>query len=252
VESGTKSKIETPTVIQTNQESKDRVTSRIATYHLSDAFPAKGVKKTLGAEPVVSGKKRIPGMPPLSPSLPSDWGYVSLKAIPKNESQPTLSLKSEYGVSPEMRSFLREYLSDEFLLTPKNRETLTAYWYLTPERIAERALQKQQGKKYSDVIRLSWTARSLFDLNYVIVPASLTSCQQRLHMPFRGLSYCAEIGWIDDEGEFISVLCSNPSDCPKNFSRDFKNSETPEVERSPSETSEIENVEDGIHGMQMA
>jgi len=186
----------------------------------------------------------------MSPSFPSDWGYVPLKAIPKNRSQPTLALKSDYGASPEMRSFLREYLSDEFLLTPKNRDTLTGYWYITPEHLAEKVLQQRRPReKYSEAIRLSWTARSLFDLNYVILPASLASCQQRLHMPFRGLCYHADIGWIDDEGDFISILCSNPSDSPKNFSRDFKNSAVPETElRSP----EIENAENGIHGMRAA
>jgi len=163
-----------------------------------------------------------------------------------HESRPILTVwappppENHPVVSSEMRSFLKEYLSDEFLLTPKNRDTLTGYWYLTSIRAAEAALQgKDPEKTYREVIRLTWSAQSLFDLNYVILPASFASCQERIRIPFRGLSYHAEIGWLDDEGAFLPVLASNRSDCPKNFNRPFSGHQAGDTTVAASE---IENV----------
>jgi len=208
-----------------HQRKEPGMTSRVAHYHITDAAPSFGRAQAKS----IMGAIAEAALPP---------------ALSKPGTSPLVTRQSEKdaGVSSEMRAFLREYLADEFLLTPKNRDTLTAYWYITSECLAQASLARREAaEKPEEVIRLTWPAQSLFELNYQILPASFSSCQQRIHMPFRGLTYSAEIGWIDDEGDFVPVLRSNRSDCPKNFSRDSDSATSPDAMSPEIENSGREN-----------
>src|SRR4051812_48085936 len=101
-------------------------------------------------------------------------------------------------------------LQDEFVLAPRNEHTLYGYWAVTRERI-EKAAERLGGRECREVIRLTWSAQSLFDLNFIFWPVSFASNGESLRVPFSGLAYTAELGWIDSEGNFISLLSSNES-----------------------------------------
>jgi hypothetical protein len=130
--------------------------------------------------------------------------------------------KKDCCPSTGMAEFLREYLPDEFMLTAKGRNVVRGYWHITPTRLASMSTEwKPMGTGCQEAIRLTWPAQTLWDDNYLILPISFSSCHQCIPVPIEGISYQAEIGWISDEGYFVSILTSNWSDCSKNFDRPF-------------------------------
>ena len=111
-----------------------------------------------------------------------------------------------------MLSLLREYLQDEFILTVKNPHTLCGYWEITPDYFEAVSLKKHKDLEYREAIRLSWPEKSMFDLNYTVIPVSFSAHHDCLPVPIPGLTYQAELGWIGEDGSFIPILVSNPSE----------------------------------------
>ena len=119
---------------------------------------------------------------------------------------------------PEATPELPEsYGEDRLVLMAKDPEYLFAYWEITPESLKAGEAVKHRGEKYREALRLNWTARDIFDANYLLMPVSLAARKWYLRVPWSGLAYQIEIGWLGSRGHFIALLTSNPSDAPESW-----------------------------------
>ncbi len=107
---------------------------------------------------------------------------------------------------------LPEFGHDTFVLTRRNLTELFAYWEISPARLIAGEAKKRAGEEYAEVIRLSWPPASLFAVNFSFFPIAFHTRRSALRVPFEGLAYQAEIGWLGSQGDFIPVLASNRSD----------------------------------------
>jgi hypothetical protein len=128
-----------------------------------------------------------------------------------------------FGFPEETPELPEAYGEDRLVLMTKDPEYLFAYWEITPERraLAERA--KHEREEYREALRLTWTSADLLEDSFVLLPVSLDAKRWYLRVPFSGLSYHIEIGWLGEQGHFISVLgSSNPSDAPESWAKTRK------------------------------
>jgi hypothetical protein len=109
------------------------------------------------------------------------------------------------------------YGEDRLVLMTKDPEYLFAYWEITPERAAAGRDAMVNGEEYREAIRLNWSARDLFDANYLLLPITHAARKWYMRVPFSGIAYQVEIGWLGSQGHFISMLTSNPSDAPESW-----------------------------------
>jgi hypothetical protein len=61
------------------------------------------------------------------------------------------------------------------------------------------------------------TTAFLFDTNFTMLPVQLDSRKWYMKVPYPGITYHVEIGWLSDHGHFIPILVSNPSDAPETW-----------------------------------
>lgn len=92
---------------------------------------------------------------------------------------------------------------------------LFGYWEITAESLAAKEAEQQSGEEYGEVLRLTWPQRSLFDRNFVFVPVSLAARRAYCRVPFPGIIYRAELGWLSSKGTFIALLDSNECESPE-------------------------------------
>jgi hypothetical protein len=109
------------------------------------------------------------------------------------------------------------YGEDRLVLMTKDPEYLFAYWEVTPEKLASGEKVKRRGEEYREALRLNWASRDIFERNFAVLPVSLGARKWYLRVPFSGLAYQVEIGWLGETGHFISLLTSNPSDAPESW-----------------------------------
>jgi hypothetical protein len=122
-----------------------------------------------------------------------------------------------FGFSADTPDLPELYGEDRLVLMTKDPEYLFAYWEITPERQAAGEKAMRAGEEYREALRLNWTARDLFDANYTLMPVSLAARKWYLRVPYSGIPYQIEIGWLGSQGHFISLLMSNPSDAPESW-----------------------------------
>jgi len=109
------------------------------------------------------------------------------------------------------------YGEDRLVLMTKDPEYLFAYWEITPEKRAEGERAKRRNEEYREAVRLNWTARDIFERNFAVLPVALDSRKWYLRVPFSGLAYQIELGWLGESGHFIALMASNPSDAPESW-----------------------------------
>ena len=80
---------------------------------------------------------------------------------------------------------------------------------------------------------MNWIASDLFAPNFALLPVSLDARKGYLRVPYSGLSYQVEIGWVSEQGHFISILGrSNRSDAPESWKQTRTRLKTTEGDRS--------------------
>jgi hypothetical protein len=122
-----------------------------------------------------------------------------------------------FGFPADTPELPERYGEDRLVLMTKDPEYLFAYWELTPEKMATAEKIKRRGEDYREALRLNWDSRDIFERNFAVMPVTLNARKWYLRVPFSGLAYQVEIGWLGESGHFISLLTSNPSDAPESW-----------------------------------
>ena len=122
-----------------------------------------------------------------------------------------------HGFPADAPELPEKYLRDRLVLMTQEPDTLFSYWEITPARLIVKEGEKRKGEEYREVLKLNWAARSLFDENFVLIPVSLAARRWYLRVPFPGVSYQVEIGWLGSSGHFVSILESNESESPESW-----------------------------------
>ena len=122
-----------------------------------------------------------------------------------------------HGFPEHIPELPENYLRDRLVLMTQEPDYLFSYWEITTSQLTRKSGEKRKGEQYSEALKLNWPARSLFDQGFVILPVSLSARRWYLQVPFPGLSYQVEIGWLSSKGEFISILASNESEAPESW-----------------------------------
>jgi hypothetical protein len=165
---------------------------------------AKAVAKVKAkAKPVVTRKKRVKQVE--SPAL------VQIKIFQEEV------IVRDYGFPDHAPELPDAYLRDRLVLMTQTPDYLFCYWEITPAKLLSLQGMKSPGGEYREALRLNWSARSLLDENFAIIPVNLSARRWYLKVPFPGLSYQVEIGWMGESGNFISILASNVSDAPESW-----------------------------------
>jgi hypothetical protein len=175
--------------------------SRVGTRHASSKTKNKAAKKTATKKRVA--KKPVPAIAPVL-------------RRPKSFTAPETA--RGYGFAEGAPELPETYGEDRLTLMVKDPDYLFAYWEITPERLAQAAKSKRAGADYREAMRLNWDARGLFEANYALLPVSFSARRWYLRVPHSGLPYRLELGWLSDQGHFISLLDSNVSDSPESWS----------------------------------
>jgi hypothetical protein len=165
-------------------------------------------------------KQKSASAPVKSPAKLSPIKATVKKVAPKSRRPKSFAPRDvarAFGFPAEAPVIPEFYGEDRLVLMAKDPEYLFAYWEITPERQAEGEKAKLQGEEYREAMRLNWAARDLFDANYVLMPVTHAARKWYMRVPYSGIAYHVEIGWLGSQGHFISLLTSNPSDAPESW-----------------------------------
>ncbi len=179
-------------------------------------------KKTKIGKPKAVKKAKAKA-PPSSPRPPQEVVGKAKEATkkakssvrPKSFAQSPASKKS--GSVRELPGLPENYGRDKLVLMSKDPDQLFVHWEITPALLSAREGEKRKGEEYREVFRLNWPARSLFDVNFAMLPASFVSRRWYLRIPYPGLTYRVDLGWLGNGGHFISVLGSNEAEAPESW-----------------------------------
>jgi Domain of unknown function (DUF4912) len=101
---------------------------------------------------------------------------------------------------------------------PKDPEWLFTYWELTPKTVETGWHEREHGHQYQEAMKLSWEPHGLFEPNYVFLPVEFTARKWYLTIPGDTTkSFRVEIGWLGENGHFISLLKSQSADLPETW-----------------------------------
>lgn len=191
--------------------------------------PAKAAAGKAAAKPKAPTKtapaKAKPKAPPKSTAVAAPAGNTPVKPKPatrrlRPKSFAELETARSFGFPEETPELPESYGEDRLVLMTKDPEYLFAYWDVTPERLALAERAKRDNEDYREALRLTWTSADLLEDSFVLIPVALDAKRWYLRVPFSGLSYYVEIGWLGNQGHFISLLgSSNPSDAPESWSK---------------------------------
>jgi hypothetical protein len=160
-----------------------------------------------------------------SESAALDEAQVKVSRVQKNGGWKVLRPKSfaqtsaqwEAGFPAETPELPESYGIDRVTLMVKDPDILFSYWELTPGLLAQKSGEKHTGEEYREAIKLNWPARSLFDMNFALLPVSFGSRRWYLRAPIPGLVYNVELGWLSEAGHFISLLRSEEAALPETW-----------------------------------
>lgn len=195
---------------------------------------AASLKKTLAATVKKAAKKIAPREKPAKAGVKTAKkspvktapAKAAAKAAPKQAPAKTLRPKAfpardaekAFGFSAGVPELPEAYGEDRLVLMTRDPEYLHAYWEITPEQYALSEAAKRDDEEYREALRLNWVARDLFAPNFALLPVALEARKVYLRVPYSGLSYQVEIGWVSEQGHFISILGrSNRSDAPESW-----------------------------------
>ncbi len=150
--------------------------------------------------------------------------HLTVSLIQGNHSQTLrpklfeqLPVQKDYGFPPNAPELPETYHRDRLVLMTKEPDFLFSYWEVTPELLAAKTAAKRNGEQYHEVLKLTWPARSLFDVNFALLPVMFAARRWYLRAPFAGLNYQVDLGWLGSQGHFIVLLSSNETESPESW-----------------------------------
>lgn len=187
-------------------KSNAKVIAKPATKQSKKAAIKTAAKKPVKPAAKISTSKTSPEKTPKSPAK-----------VLRPKSFEQIPAAKNHGFPEHIPDLPENYLRDRLVLMTQEPDYLFSYWEITTAQLTRKSGEKRKGEQYSEALKLNWPARSLFDQGFVILPVSLSARRWYLQVPFPGLSYQVEIGWLSDKGEFISILASNESEAPESW-----------------------------------
>jgi hypothetical protein len=133
-----------------------------------------------------------------------------------------LPAQSEIGFPDQTPELPNLYSESKLVLMPKDPDYMFSYWELTPELIAEKAKDKAQNGNYRETLKINWESKSLFEPNFTFIPVFFWARKWYFGVPQVGQRYQVELGWLSDNGHFISILPSNLSELPESWANTQK------------------------------
>ena len=192
-----------------------KAAKKIAKKAVKKAGEKKAAKKIVAKKSPAKKVSRKKAMPAAVKKIPAAAAPTPTPRRPK-----VFTPRHEshgFGFPAETPEIPELYGEDQVVLMTKDPEYLFAYWEITPAKMAHAEKNKQKGEEYREAMRLNWAARDLFEKNFTVLPVSLAARKWYLRVPFSGLSYQIELGWLSEHGHFISLMTSNPSDAPESW-----------------------------------
>lgn len=179
------------------------------------AKATKAKKAVVTAKPAATAKKKTSEAKATSVRRAATTTRASSPATHRPKTFPVHDVEHAYGFPAQAPELPDTYGEDRLVLMTKDPEYLFAYWEVTPGKKAAGEKAKRRGEQYREALRLNWTARDIFEHNFAILPVSHAARKWYLRVPFSGLSYQVELGWLGESGHFVPLLGSNPSDAPE-------------------------------------
>lgn len=135
----------------------------------------------------------------------------------RTKSFQQVQVQREFGfpdVAPELPG---AYGQDKLVLMPKDPEYMFCYWELTPSLIEHKSLEKAPDGNYRETLKINWESKSLFEPNFTFIPVFFWARKWYFGVPQVGQRYQVELGWLSDNGHFISIISSNLSELPESW-----------------------------------
>jgi Domain of unknown function (DUF4912) len=131
---------------------------------------------------------------------------------------PEVPTEKSFGHPSETPEIPAAYGQDKLVIMPKDPEWLFTYWELTPKTVETGWHQREHGHQYQEAMKLSWDPQGLFEPNYVFLPVEFTARKWYLTIPGdTSKSFQVEIGWLGENGHFISLLKSQSATLPETW-----------------------------------
>ena len=196
---------------------KSAVTAKRATAPIAKST---AIAKRLGTSGVKAKSK------PASAIVAANSRTVSVAIKPAKRKEKTLRTKVfpplhaqlNFGFPENTPELPLRYNDNRLVLMPKDPEYMFCYWEVTPELLAGREKEKLTGSFYRETLRIEWELQSASEPNFQFIPVTFLAKKWYFGIPQIGHTYQADLGWVNDAGHFISILRSNPSDLPENWS----------------------------------
>lgn len=124
---------------------------------------------------------------------------------------PDIATQKPFGHAHDTPDLPAAYGQDKLVLMAKDPEWLFTYWEMTPECVSKGWQERAHGHQYQEALKLSWQPQGLFEPNYVFLPVEFTARKWYVAIPGDApRSYRVEIGWLGENGHFVSLLQSEP------------------------------------------
>ncbi len=131
---------------------------------------------------------------------------------------PEIPTQQNFGHNAGTPEIPESYGLDRLVILPKDPEWLFSYWELTPHRMENAWKERLSENQYQEALKLTWQPQGLFEPNYVFLPVEFTARKWYLAVPGdTSRSYRLELGWLGENGHFVSLLQSEPTAMPENW-----------------------------------
>jgi Domain of unknown function (DUF4912) len=130
--------------------------------------------------------------------------------------------QKDFGFPDVAPSLPNQYNEPKLVLMPKDPEYMFCYWEITPTLLVEREKEKISNSNYRETLKINWEAKSLFEPNFTFIPVFFWAKKWYFGVPQVGQRYQVELGWLSDNGHFISILGSNLSELPESWANTQK------------------------------
>ncbi len=123
-----------------------------------------------------------------------------------------------FGFPDHTPDLPREYYQDKLVLMPKDPEWMFSYWELTSDLVERKSQEKRDATEtYREVLKINWDSRDLFETNFTFIPVHFMERKWWFKVPDSGQTYQIELGWLSDNGHFISIIASEASELPETW-----------------------------------
>jgi hypothetical protein len=128
----------------------------------------------------------------------------------------------EFGFPDTAPELPGQYHQDKLVLMPKDPEYMFCYWELTPGLVEDKSREKVPDGNYRETLKINWESRSLFEPNFTFIPVFFWARKWYFGVPQVGQRYQVELGWLSENGHFISIIRSNLSELPESWAQTQK------------------------------